>query len=154
MTNIQIDISIDDARWNDALQSPPALTQSAVEGILGKLSVEDGAELSVVFTSDIHVQILNHEYRGKDKPTNVLSFPQDMPMLGDIVLAYETIERESVEQKKSFEDHLTHLLVHGALHLLGYDHEDDKEAEEMEALEIEILAGLDIKNPYANDGYV
>jgi probable rRNA maturation factor len=118
-------------------------------------------EVSVNLSDDKGVQELNRDYRGKDKPTNVLSFEQydpDMPslpgeaiMLGDIVLAYETIEREAKEQEKSFADHFTHLLVHGTLHLLGYDHIDDEEAEEMEALEIKILAGFHIENPYKND---
>ena len=97
------------------------------------------------------------EWRDKDKATNVLSFPafplepggMPGPMLGDIVIARETVEREALELEKSFEDHLTHLLVHGFLHLFGYDHMDEEEAEEMESLETRILAVLGLSDPYA-----
>lgn len=122
---------------------------------------EDGpAELSVVLADDALVHRLNREYRGKDKPTNVLSFAlteADEPepgegapvLLGDVILAFETVEREAVEQNKTPADHMTHLVVHGVLHLLGYDHETDDEAEEMEALETRLLATLGIADPYA-----
>jgi len=116
-----------------------------------------GAELSVVLTDDASIRTVNAQWRGMDKPTNVLSFPQAegaaierSPMLGDIVLAYETIEREAAEAGKSFGDHFTHLIVHGLLHLFGYDHINDSEAEAMEAIEIRILATLGIDNPYAD----
>ena len=121
---------------------------------------EGPAELSVVLADDALVHRLNREYRGKDKPTNVLSFAlteaeepeaQDgMPvMLGDVILAYETVAREASEQRKNFKDHMTHLVMHGVLHLLGYDHETDDEAEEMEALETRLLASFGIADPYA-----
>lgn len=121
---------------------------------------EGPAELSVVLADDALVQRLNREYRGKDKPTNVLSFAlteaeepeaqEGVPvMLGDVILAYETVAREASEQGKSFKDHMTHLVMHGVLHLLGYDHETDDEAEEMEALETRLLATLGIADPYA-----
>lgn len=114
-------------------------------------------ELSVVFSADAAVRDLNARWRGMDKPTNVLSFPAfpwsgqgaPPPMLGDIVLAAETVRAESVLESKSFDHHLTHLVVHGLLHLLGYDHETDDDAEEMEALERRILARLAIADPYA-----
>ncbi len=114
-------------------------------------------ELSLVFTDDAAIQEINAEWRGKDKPTNVLSFPafplepgkMPGPMLGDIVIARETVEREAVDLDKSFEDHLTHLLVHGFLHLFGYDHMETGEAERMEALETRILAVLGLSDPYA-----
>lgn len=123
---------------------------------------EGPAELSIVLADDELVHRLNREYRGKDKPTNVLSFalteaeepePEDgMPvMLGDIILAYETIAREASEQRKNLKDHMTHLVMHGVLHLLGYDHETDDEAEEMEALETRLLATLGIADPYADN---
>ena len=107
-----------------------------------------------MLADDAFVQHLNKTWRGKDQPTNVLSFPAGentagIDHLGDIVLALETITREAREQDKKPADHLTHLVVHGMLHLLGYDHEDDDEAEEMEALERRILAGLGIADPYA-----
>ena len=105
-------------------------------------------ELSVVFTDDEHIQALNFDYRNKDKPTNVLSFPQDGLLLGDIVLALETITREAAEKSISFEHHVTHLIIHGFLHLQGYDHQTETDAAEMEALEIAALAALNIDNPY------
>ena len=118
-------------------------------------------ELSVVLTSDEKVRALNAEWRGKDKPTNVLSFPQAEPdelvgadtpgpelMLGDIVLARETCAREAEEKALRLPDHAAHLLVHGTLHLLGYDHMDDQTAEDMEAREVRALARLGLPNPY------
>ncbi|MDB2682635.1 rRNA maturation RNase YbeY [Alphaproteobacteria bacterium] len=133
--------------------------QVAVHETLDVLETEREAfELTVTLSDDAAVRILNRDHRGKDKPTNVLSFPaydpnephpEGLPVhLGDIVLAYETIEREAEEQSKRFEDHVIHLLVHGLLHLFGHDHEEDGEAEAMESLEIEILERLGIKNPY------
>jgi len=114
------------------------------------------SELSVVFCDDARIQELNAQWRGKDKPTNVLSFPafeleEDVqpPMLGDIVMAAETVLREAELENKPLENHICHLLVHGLLHLLGYDHESDEEAEEMEALERRVLARLAIPDPYA-----
>ncbi|MDP3372352.1 MAG: rRNA maturation RNase YbeY [Candidatus Paracaedibacteraceae bacterium] len=117
-------------------------------------------EISVVFSDNTYIKELNHIYRDKDKPTNVLSFPgydetllnilppfEPVP-LGDIVFALETIKDEAHIQSKSFENHLTHLFVHGLLHLLGYDHETDDEAEEMEQFEIDILSLFSIPNPY------
>jgi probable rRNA maturation factor len=114
------------------------------------------AELSLVFTDDAHIRALNLRFRGKDKATNVLSFSAAAaggargPLLGDIVLALETIERESAAQGLTFEDHLTHLMVHGFLHLLGYDHETDGEAVVMERLETAILARIGVADPYLN----
>ncbi|WP_142849393.1 rRNA maturation RNase YbeY [Telmatospirillum sp. J64-1] len=116
-------------------------------------------EVSVVLTDDETVRILNRDYRGKDKPTNVLSFaslddedaplPEDGPiLLGDIVIAYQTTAAEAAEEGKTFTHHLTHLLVHGLLHLLGFDHEDESEAEEMEGMETAILAALGVPDPY------
>lgn len=120
-------------------------------------------EITVVLADDAFIQELNRDYLGKDKPTNVLSFPAVADLektgrnlvkgqrdfyLGDIVLAVETIEREAAEQGKTIEAHLTHLLVHGTLHLLGHDHEDDSEAILMERIEIKILKKLGVRNPY------
>ena len=120
-------------------------------------------EFSVVLADDETIQALNRDYRGKDKPTNVLSFaaldsedegfqpPTDQAWpVGDIILAYETIEKEALEQKKSFKSHYAHLLVHGTLHLLGYDHEDAHEADIMESLEIRVLKKYGIEDPYSD----
>lgn len=112
------------------------------------------AELSIVLLDDAEQQVLNRDWRQIDKPTNVLSFPQIEPfapvagILGDITLARETLEREAADLGKSFTDHYTHLVVHGFLHILGYDHIDDEEALVMEGLETQILATLGIDNPY------
>jgi probable rRNA maturation factor len=117
-----------------------------------------GAEASVVLADDRMVRGLNATYRGKDAPTNVLSFPfqtppggvpEDAPYLGDVVLAAETIAREAAERGIAPTAHLQHLVVHGLLHLLGFDHATDVEAEQMERIEIEILARLGIADPYA-----
>ena len=109
-----------------------------------------GAELSLMLTDDAEVRQLNARWRGKDKPTNVLSFPGGDPvLLGDVVLALETVKREAAEQGKRFGDHLSHLVVHGVLHLIGYDHVKTRDAAAMEALERRVLAGLGIADPYA-----
>ena len=110
----------------------------------------EGAELSILFTDNPAVQRLNAQYRGEDKPTNVLSFPQSAgPLLGDIVLAWETVRDEAALAGKPIEAHMAHLIIHGFLHLLGHDHEADDEAEAMEALEREALEKIGIADPYA-----
>ena len=117
------------------------------------------ATLTVTLTDDAAIQILNRDYRHKDKATNVLSFPMwnslneipsdiDETPLGDIIIAFETISREAKDQNKTLADHFSHMLVHGFLHLLGYDHIDDSDATIMESLEIKILKKLAIANPY------
>lgn len=169
-------MSVHDAAWLDALDDLESRAESAVLTALkhaGAVS-EGGAplEISLVFTDDAEQRALNRAWRGKDRPTNVLSFPNmdgpnmdgpdmDGPnlesgenagvprLLGDVVLARETVLREAAEQDKSAADHTSHLLVHGVLHLLGYDHEHPDEAEEMESLEREVLARLGIADPYA-----
>jgi probable rRNA maturation factor len=113
-------------------------------------------ELSIVFTYDDHIRELNRLFRGTDKPTNVLSFPavaddggMGLPsLLGDIVLAQETVAAEAADQGLTFDHHLTHLIVHGFLHLLGHDHETEAEALVMERLETAILGGMGIADPY------
>ena len=119
------------------------------------------AELAVMLTDDAGIRTLNSNWRGIDKPTNVLSFPALQPtgaaapddaprMLGDIAIAFETTRKEADDEQKPFDNHLSHLAVHGFLHLIGYDHEKDGEAEAMETLEQEILAQLGIHNPYTD----
>jgi probable rRNA maturation factor len=118
-------------------------------------------ELAVMLTDDAGIRTLNNNWRGIDKPTNVLSFPALQPtgpsgpddaprMLGDIAIAYETMHREARDEQKPFDHHLSHLAVHGFLHLVGYDHENDADAEIMETLESKILAQLGIPDPYAD----
>jgi probable rRNA maturation factor len=119
------------------------------------------AELAVMLTDDAGIRTLNSNWRGIDKPTNVLSFPALQPtaasreddaprMLGDIAIAYQTMRKEADDEQKPFDHHLSHLAVHGFLHLIGYDHETEDDAEAMETLEAEILAQLGIPNPYAD----
>jgi probable rRNA maturation factor len=119
------------------------------------------AELAVMLTDDAGIRTLNSNWRGIDEPTNVLSFPALQPtgasreddaprMLGDIAIAYQTMRKEADDEQKPFDHHLSHLAVHGFLHLIGYDHETDDDAEAMETLEAEILAQLGIPNPYAD----
>lgn len=124
------------------------------------------AELSVVLGDDTLLRRLNRDWRGKDKPTNVLSFPSaafdegagiapppgDAPLLlGDVILSLDTLTAEAAAQHKALADHLRHLVVHGTLHLLGFDHEEQEEAERMEALEIRILTGMGVADPYASE---
>lgn len=155
---LDIDLMVEAGEWpgEEALQ---ALVGRAVPVALAEAGVDsaEGVELSLVFTDDESIRKLNAEWRGKDKATNVLSFPAFPvepgdplpPMLGDIVLAAETVAREAVLENKPLESHITHLVIHGLLHLIGYDHETDAEAEEMEGLERRALARLAIPDPYA-----
>jgi len=158
MTTICPDIEQDSALW-DALIDAEAIAERALEAAAEQAGIAllDGAELGVLLSDDDHVQSVNQEWRGIDKPTNVLSFPAvepsklvRAPFLGDIIIAYETAEREARSDGKAFADHYAHLIVHGFLHLLGYDHINEADAERMEALEISILASLDIPDPYAD----
>ncbi|HAO24526.1 MULTISPECIES: rRNA maturation RNase YbeY [unclassified Methylophaga] len=116
--------------------------------------VNEDCELSIRLVNEAESAELNNDYRGKNYPTNVLSFPFESPvplepmLLGDLVLCVNVVEKEAAEQNKVLQDHWAHLVVHGCLHLLGYDHIEDDEAELMESLEIRILDKLEIKNPY------
>jgi probable rRNA maturation factor len=145
-----IDVDIDAGEW------PPeseAFVREVAEAVLAAvLQPSDDDGVAIRLTDDSGVQALNARFRHQDKPTNVLSFPappNPEGHLGDVALAYGVCAREAAEQGKSLEHHLKHLVAHGVLHLVGYDHMDDAEAEEMESLERVILAGLGIADPYA-----
>jgi probable rRNA maturation factor len=139
-----------------------AVIQRSIAAAAQMVDADDGeAELAVMLTDDAGIRTLNLNWRGIDKPTNVLSFPalpptgaagpDDAPrMLGDIAIAYQTTRSEADDEQKPFDHHLSHLAVHGFLHLIGYDHENDSDAEKMESLEQAILAQLGIPDPYAD----
>ncbi|MGF1707600.1 rRNA maturation RNase YbeY [Enterovibrio baiacu] len=120
-------------------------------------SFREQAEVTIRIVDEFESQSLNRDYRGKDKPTNVLSFPFEAPpgveldLLGDLIICRQVVEEEAKEQNKDLFAHWAHMVVHGSLHLLGYDHIDDEEAEEMESLEISIMNALEFPNPYAAD---
>lgn len=160
---LDIQASVEEGNWPDE-----ASLEAMATGVLERAALylaerekqpfgRTPLEVSLVFTDDAAIREINREWRAQDKPTNVLSFPafplepggKPGPMLGDIVLARETIEREAADLGKPVDEHLTHLLVHGFLHLFGYDHMDAEEAEEMEGLETRILSELGISDPYA-----
>lgn len=158
-SRVAIDISVEAGDW-PGKRTLAALARRAVDATAAELALAGDTELSILFSDDAHIKVLNAQWRGKDKATNVLSFPAFPvtkggavpPMLGDIALARETIEREAELDSKPFDHHLTHLVVHGTLHLLGYGHENEADAEEMEAAERRILARLAIADPYALSG--
>jgi probable rRNA maturation factor len=151
-----IDVEIQDGSWTVALEQAEAIVERAAEAALSEIAPTDLQEpvIAVLLTDDDTVADLNQRFRGKDGPTNVLSFPA-LPnregQIGDIALAYGVCAYEASLQGKSLEHHLMHLTVHGVLHLLGYDHETDGEAEAMEALERSILETLSVSDPYAAD---
>lgn len=158
-----LDILIEDSRWFDA--GLEGLAQTACDATLTALGLASAFEVSLMGCDDARISELNGSFRDKPAPTNVLSWPSvDLsaeqsgqspdapdptdPELGDIAIAYETCAREAEAQGKAFSDHVTHLLVHGTLHLLGFDHIREADAQLMEALETRILAKLDIADPY------
>jgi probable rRNA maturation factor len=130
--------------WSKSMTAYAKTIRAWCRAALGK----GRGSVCVVLADDASLRDLNRTFRGKDKPTNVLSFEGEGEELGDIVLAYETVKREAKEQGKSFASHTAHLVVHGCLHLLGHDHERERDAEKMEALEISILARLGFPDPY------
>lgn len=163
---LNIDVNIQHDAWNDAIRDIEATIAKFTRHVLETTTLSDYAdriEISFLLTDDAGIRDLNMQYREKDKPTNVLSFPQnemaagdydeyesEEVVLGDIICALETIEKEAKEQDKSLYHHFCHMIVHGLLHLQGYDHGTEREAEEMEALETEILADFSIPDPYAD----
>ena len=155
-----IEVTVEAAAWHSAVTDPERLCRRAVAAVLAG-ELDQPAEVSVLLADDATVARLNRDYRGKDGPTNVLSFPADAPvhagmseprLLGDVVVALETTAREAAAAGKPVADHLTHLMVHGTLHLCGFDHIVEAEAEVMESREVELLAGLGVADPYAAAG--
>jgi probable rRNA maturation factor len=160
---VVIDVAIDDARWNE-LPSIEASIDNICTHVLQHINYPYTAHPTEIFvqcTNDTYVQQLNNDHRDKDKPTNVLSFPgEDLKAgqynnlshpyiaLGDIIIAYDTVKREAEETGISLHDHFYHMVIHGLLHLLGYDHIEDDDAKVMEAIEADILAHYHIANPY------
>ena len=163
MAELDIQISVEEGAWpsEEVLQPLAGRVLEVAANYLRKHEKQPfpkvAPELSLVFTDDASIREINAEWRSQDKATNVLSFPAFPlqlcgklgPMLGDIIIARETVEREAIDLEKSFDDHLTHLMVHGFLHLFGYDHMNNSEAERMEGLETRILAELGLSDPYA-----
>lgn len=149
-----IEIEIENPAWTAALPDADAIARRAAQAAQ---TAHDLGDVTVLLTDDATVHDLNRRFRDQDKPTNVLSFPAAAHAgghLGDLALAYGVCAREATTQKKSLGDHLSHLVVHGVLHLLGYDHLNDADADRMEATERTILAGLGIADPYAGDDRV
>lgn len=145
-----IEVEVDDEAWSKAAPDVVAVVERAASVALG----DTVGDVVVLLADDAHVQQINGQFRDKDRPTNVLSFPAPdsaRPHLGDLILAYGVCAAEAAEQGKSLSDHLSHLTIHGVLHLLGYDHEIDDEAEAMEADERRLLASLGIADPYRAD---
>jgi probable rRNA maturation factor len=155
--SLVVDLRIADPRWQ-VLDDVDALALR----VLGHASamLKAPGEVSVLMTADPEMQDLNRQWRKLDKPTDVLSFPSDGPdiagqpkHIGDIALGYETALRDAAAMNRPFEAHISHLLIHGFLHLIGYDHIEPKDAAVMEPLEAKILAGLGWPDPYANGPY-
>lgn len=159
-----IDVECKSLLWKEQGDLTHFIHSLATEVLKTAVPFIPHVELNIVLTDDEEIAQLNQAYRQKPYPTNVLSFPLHSPplkscsfwqenlpcLLGDVILSYETIMRESVLQKKIFHSHFCHLLIHGMLHLLGYDHETEEEAEEMEALEIDLLHKRGVANPYVS----
>jgi probable rRNA maturation factor len=146
-----VEIIANAACWDDE----PAARDIVARALGAVVSLGPEGAVTVVLTDDAEIKTLNNDWRGFDKPTNVLSFPAapspgDETQLGDIVIAYETVKREAAEESKTFADHLSHLAIHGYLHLIGYDHDTDAKAEIMEGLERKALASLGIPDPYGD----
>lgn len=144
-----VEVEVEDAAWAAALPDVEALAQAAAQAALA--GATGAREVTVLLADDAAVRDLNARFRGKDAATNVLSFPaapSAAPHLGDVALASGVCAREAAAQGKPLAHHLQHLVVHGVLHLLSFDHETDVEAEEMEALERTVLAGLGVPDPY------
>jgi probable rRNA maturation factor len=157
---IELDIMVESGDWGTLDEAEPLAQKAAEAATLVAGRDGEALEVSVMLTDDTQIRELNRTWRGKDRATNVLSFPSPEPPgivlsgngaprhLGDIALAYETLAREAEEESKPLAHHFAHLVVHGVLHLLGYDHEVEAEAERMEDLEVRALSTLGIADPY------
>lgn len=159
-SRIEVDVLLEADAWSGVPGAADLVTRAVTAACAGALTEYeldiDGAEIAVKLADDASIRALNRDWRGKDSATNVLSFPTPEvaraggdPHLGDIAIAFETLQREAEAEGKPFADHLAHLAVHGTLHLLGYDHEVAEEAEEMEAMERRVLADLGVPDPYS-----
>jgi probable rRNA maturation factor len=150
----EVEIVEDDGDWSRVTNLDSFIDAAARAAVLAADDHPEATLVSIALSSDANVALLNERFRSKAKPTNVLSFPAGAGapegQLGDIILALETVEREASEQGVPFEHHVQHLVVHGVLHLLGYDHETAVDAEHMEALEIATLSKLGVANPYTS----
>lgn len=160
-----VDVMVQSPRWKKQPRAS-AIVRKAIQAA-AKATSTRLPELAIVLTDDSAIQALNRDWRGFDKPTNVLSFPAPKRRagsrqggrslgnsLGDVIIAFDTVAREAAGEGKPFRHHLAHLAVHGFLHLLGYDHETDREARTMERLEVKILAGLRVPDPYVEPSSV
>ena len=151
----QIDVIVRSVRWRKRPTAKTIVKKAVLAAVIAASTRP--IELAIVLSDDSAIRALNRNWRGKNAPTNVLSFPaatpgkarSAFPYVGDIVIAYQTTAREAVAEGKPFNHHLTHLAIHGLLHLLGYDHENDRDAQKMERLERKILKRLAIPDPYA-----
>lgn len=158
MPRRRVSVALRCAAWAEALPRAERFARRVVGAVLDdrRVGLRHPAEVGVVLADDGFVRRLNRDHRGKDKPTNVLSFPLEdaatakgrKPLLGDVVLAYRTIRREAKAERKSIGRHAAHLLVHGTLHLLGFDHERARDARIMEGHEVRILKRLGVPDPY------
>jgi probable rRNA maturation factor len=146
---VSVSVLVNGASWTRAVPGAATLVRRAARAALGAAQARARGEIAVVLADDRTLRRLNRDYRGKDRPTNVLSFPiAGRESLGDVVLARETLLAEAAAQGKRPADHLAHLVVHGVLHLLGYDHKRAGQARRMEALEVKVLRGLRVADPY------
>ena len=157
MSDPAIEIIVDAPAW-EGIADLESLATGAVNASCSASGAKlaSGGEVAITFCDDAAIRTLNAEWRKRDSATNVLSFPtpgrlEEKLLLGDIVIAHETVAREAAEQGKTFEDHTMHMIIHGFLHLIGYDHETPKEADAMEALERRIAAALGLGDPYEQE---
>jgi len=144
------DVSVRAKQWGAYKAYIKDITPGMIDKILTLLERPISNELSIALVDDKEIQFLNKKFRGKNKATNVLSFPSNgpAPILGEIILSYETLKKEAEELLIPFKHHLIHMLVHGFLHLQGFDHQTDEDAAIMEKLEVRVLLDLNIDNPY------